>query len=120
MRTDLTNEAILEALCTAPSKAAAARQLNTSRTTLYDRLAEEPAISEAYERWRTTVIGDASDSLHSRAEGAVEVLDEVAHNPQVSPAVRVQAASAILNYHFRVRETEEVEARLAEIEEQLA
>jgi Bacterial regulatory protein, Fis family len=120
MRGDVTDAAILEALCTEPSKAAAARALGISRTHLYDRLREAPEIGEAYDAWRNAVIGDASDSLHSRAEGAVDVLDEIAHNGQVSPAVRVQAANALLSFHFRSRETEEVENRLAEIEASLA
>jgi hypothetical protein len=118
MRDDVTNEEILEALYATPTKSAAARALGMSRTVLYERLSD-PAISETYEAWKTAAKRDASDSLHSRAAGAVAVLDEVAHNPAVTPAVRVQAASAILSYSFKVRETEEIETRLAELEEHL-
>jgi hypothetical protein len=119
MRNEVTNEEILEALYTASSKAAAARQLGISRSWLYERL-KDPQISGPYEAWRLEAMSDASDSLHGQAPGAVTVLAEIAYDPQVPASVRVQAANAILNHHFRVREIEEVEARLAEIEEQLA
>jgi hypothetical protein len=119
MRSELTNDQILETLYAAPTKAAAARALGVSRTTLYEWLSD-PAIGEAYQAWKEEAMRDASDSLHSRAAGAVGVLDEIAHNAAVTPAVRVQAAAHLLNYHYRSRESEELEQRLAEIEQAIS
>jgi hypothetical protein len=111
----VTDDEILEALFNSPSKTAAARALGIARSTLHERMKGE-YIAEAWEAWRTECTAEASGSLHMNAVRAVEVLAEICTDPNTAPSVRVQAASNIIANSLRLRETEEVEERLAHLE----
>jgi hypothetical protein len=108
-------EATLEALLTHPTKAKAAESLGIHRTTIYRRL-EDPALAEAYEQARKAAIQDAFDSAASTTVAATAVLYAIAHDTGITPGVRVQAASQLVDVGLKSVELEELEERLEQLE----
>jgi AcrR family transcriptional regulator len=110
--------ATLEALLTYPTKAKAAEALGVTRMTVYRRL-KDPALAEAYAQARRDAIQDAFDSAASTTVAAMAVLYHIAHDPDVPPSVRVQAASKLVDVGLKSVELEELEQRLEALESAL-
>jgi hypothetical protein len=110
---------ILATLLATPTKTAAAKELGISRSGLYLHL-KDPDLQAAYEELRQAAIRDATDSLMNVAEGAVGVLHTIAHDPGVTPNVRVAAASKLIDSAIKAHEVHDVIARIEQLERELA
>jgi AcrR family transcriptional regulator len=108
----------LEAVLTHPTKAKAAEALGVTRMTVYRRL-KDPALVEAYAQARKDAIQDAFDSAASTTVAAMAVLYHIAHDFDVPPSVRVQAASKLVDVGLKSVELEELEERLEKLEAEL-
>jgi hypothetical protein len=116
MYTRVTNEEILDALMATPTKTAAAEMLGIARSTINERM-KDPDLANAYNEWRQECVSQTSSNVHAEAVKVVSVLARIAHDPKVSPSVRVQAANSLLNMSARLREVDEVEERIQQLEE---
>jgi hypothetical protein len=111
---------ILIALLTNPTKTNAAEALGKGRTWLYYRLRDDDELREAYNAMRAESIADATDSLMNVAESAVLVLHTIAHDPDVTPAVRVSSASKLLDTAIKAHEMADIVERIKTLERELA
>jgi hypothetical protein len=81
------------------------------------RWLKEPAFKNAVEHARETFVTEALDRLRSSVSRAVSTLSDTMVEGE--PALKVRAASLILEYFFKTREIMELESRVRRIEEAL-
>ena len=93
----------------------AARACNTPTRTLF-RWLKEPAFQAAYRTAKKAAFGQAIARLHHLSSAAVSTLGKVMLDPATPPATKVRASDSILNHTIKAMETEDIEARLAELE----
>jgi hypothetical protein len=108
-------EAAIVALLERPSVSAAAELAGVGRSTLYEWL-QRPAFRAAYREARREAFSVAVARLQQVSAEAVEALREVMNDPSQQGAARVGAARAVLDYALRAVETEEVLARVEDLE----
>ena len=109
-----TGEAILVvALARGLSVRDAARQADISERTAYRRLAD-PAFRRAVQDARSRIVAEATGRLAALSTAAAEALGRLLRAK--SENVRLSAARAVLELQGRLRETEELEQRIAELE----
>jgi hypothetical protein len=94
----------------------AARVCGISRRTI-SRWAEAPEFQAALLAERRAMFGRAIDELRVASGESVAALRAIITSPDVSPAIVVQAASAILSHAFRGVELVDVLERLNKLEE---
>jgi hypothetical protein len=111
---DDEQERILDALQQHPTKSKVAEALGIGRRTLYRRL-EDPALREAYDAWRRAAVQDAFDTAATTTSEAMAVLYYIATNADITPAVRVQAASKLCDLGLKSVELEEVKRDVEEL-----
>ena len=107
----------LAALLTEPTLSAAAAKVGIGERTLHSWLAE-PAFKAAYLDVRREAVGQAIARLQQLSSGAVAVLAQVAADKQAPASARVAAASKILDTAIKAVELEDLEARIAALEQQ--
>jgi hypothetical protein len=108
----------LAALLSEPTVKAAAANVGIGERTLHTWL-REPAFDEAYTDARHEAVHLAVGRLQNATGVAVDALIEVldtAYTPAPA-AVRVSAAKAIIEYAIRFRELDELENRIAQLEQ---
>ncbi len=100
--------------------AEAAGRLGVSERTVRRYMAD-PAFKEALAILREQVSQMASNMLIARMANAVAVLVEIMQNPpERHGALRMNAATKILDYAFKVRNQDAAEGRLKRLEEAVA
>jgi hypothetical protein len=111
---------MLTALAAGATYAEAAEQANVSERTIRRRMADpdfRKRLSEARGQMLTLVVGRLTDY----ALDAVETLHELlVRGPDTLPSVRERAARTILDMGARLRESSELEDRIAALEARLA
>jgi transposase-like protein len=108
-------EAAILALLTARSIEEAARTANVPPRTLY-RWLNEPEFSAAYLKAKRAVSAQSNARLQQASGAAVTTLLKLIVDNGVPAAVRARAAYYILTLSAKAMETEDIEARLTELE----
>ena len=108
-------ERALLALLNEPTIAAAAVAAGVSESTLF-RWLREPLFADAYRSARRASVKQAVGQLQRVSWSAASVLTQIMADPQVAPAVRLGAASKVLDLAIHAVETEDLDARLAALE----
>jgi hypothetical protein len=107
----------LAALLSEPTVTAAAAKVGIGERTLHTWL-HEPAFDEAYTALRHEAVGLAVGRLQHATGIAVDALVDVLDTEPPAPAaVRVSAAKVIIEYAIRFRELDELESRIAQLEQ---
>src|SRR5262249_28802731 len=96
----------------------AARKSGICERTVYRRLAE-PAFRAQIAKLRTEMMQRAAAMLTAAAMEAVKTLMAL-QAPGISPAVRLGAARAVVELGTKVRESVELEQRIAALEDRYA
>jgi hypothetical protein len=112
-----TDEKILLALSVGTSQVAAAREAGVSERTIRRKLAD-PKFRARLHQLRGEALERAGGMLTAGAMKSVATLLALQESNQPA-AVRLGAAKAVLELGMRVREMNELEARLAALEAQL-
>ena len=108
-------EAAVLALLSTRSVEEAARSIGVNPRTLY-RWMKEPEFDAAYRAGKRAAFGQAIARLHHLASAAVSTLGKVMLDSATPPATKVRAADSILNHTIKAIETEDIDARLRELE----
>jgi hypothetical protein len=110
----------LSALVAQPTLALAAAQVGVTPRTLYRWLAENEAFRTEYWRLQREIVNNATYQLVKASNNAVNCLISVMNDAEAPPAARVAAAKLVLEMAFRSIEMDELEVRIAKLEEQIA
>ena len=111
-------EKAISALLGQPSIEAAAAAIGVNAATIY-RWLHEPDLAGAYRLARWEVLQAAIERLHQASSTASEALIEIMEDRQNSAATRSRAAATVLEYSLRAKEVEDLEARIAALEQQM-
>lgn len=94
----------------------AARACKTPVRTLF-RWLKEPNFAAAYRMAKREAFGQGIAWLHQLTGAAVSTLGKVMLDAGTPPATKVRAADSILNHTLKALETEDIETRLALLEQ---
>ncbi len=108
------NARLIELLARGVSQVDAARQTGISDRTVRRRLAD-PEFRRQVEKFRGTMVESAAGKLASLLDEAADTLQALM-KPDVPAGIRLSAARAALEHCCRIRETVELERRVAELE----
>ncbi len=108
-------EDAIVALLTHRTTEEAARAVKVSPKTLL-RWQKEPEFEAALRAAKRAAFGQSIARLHHLSSAAVSTLGKVMLDPATPPATKVRAADSILNHTIKAIETEDIEARLSELE----
>jgi hypothetical protein len=81
------------------------------------RWMKEPEFDAAYRVAKRAAFGQSIARLHYLSSAAVSTLGKVMLDPATPPATKVRAADSILNHTSKVIETEDIEGRIAVLEQ---
>ena len=84
--------------------------------TLY-RWMKEPDFDAAYRAAKRAAFGQSIARLHHLSSAAVSTLGKIMLDSKTPPATRVRAADSILNHTTKAIAVEDIEERLAELEQ---
>src|SRR5580704_14247647 len=93
----------------------AARVVGVGVRTLY-RWLKEREFNAAYRSAKRASFSQSIARLHQMSAAAVTTLAKVMTDPSTPPSTRVRAADSILNHTVKAIETEDIEARVTELE----
>ena len=111
-------EQAISALITEPTIPAAAEQVGVNAVTLW-RWLQLPNFKEEYRKARREAVSQAVAKLQRVSGEAVEALADVMNNKRAPASSRVQAARAVLELAIKAIEMEDLESRLAALEEDM-
>jgi hypothetical protein len=116
---DLTarQKRFIQALLTSKSAREAAHKCGIGEKTAY-RWLRLPQVQSALAEAEALMMGEVMRRLLGMTEGAADALGEIVADRRL-PAARLQAARTILDNLVRLRNTVELESRLAELERQV-
>ncbi len=80
------------------------------------RWQKEPEFQAIYRAAKWAAYSQSVGRLHQMSAAAVSTLGKVMVDPSTPAAVKVRAADSILNHTIKAIETENLEARLTELE----
>ena len=109
-------EEALLALMTNQGVDSAARAVGIGPRTLY-RWLNEPEFDAAYRKARRAAFGQTIARLQQGSPAAATVLLKIVVDPQAAASTRVRAAEIVLDRAAKVIELENIEARLAALEQ---
>ena len=109
-------EHAIVALLSTRSVEEAARACNTPVRTLY-RWLKEPLFDAAYRAAKRADFGQSIARLHHLSSAAVTTLGKVMLDQATPPATKVRAADSILDHTSKAIEIEDIEARVAALEQ---
>ncbi len=112
----VSDEQLLEALLVHGGAGRAADALHITPNAIYKRL-QNPDFRAQFHAAQGTIIASASAKMSAGLGDAVTALVDVLNDRSVTPAVRVQAASTLLNHCQRYVETSSVLQRLDALEQ---
>ena len=78
---------------------------------------KEPEFDAAYRAAKRAAYGQSIARLHYLSTAAVSTLGKVMLDAETPPATKVRAADSILNHTAKAIEIEDIDARLANLEE---
>lgn len=110
------DEHILSALLLCGGIAEAEKLSGVSRTTIYNRLADETFKAE-YDRRRSMVLNEACNSLQATLTKAVDTIREIIEDKRNAPQVRLNACGLILQNCLKYVEQIDILSRIEELEE---
>jgi hypothetical protein len=113
------SEQAIAALLTTDTICAAAEQIGVSARTLLRWLQEED-FQRTYRDARRQVVHHAIVRVQRCTREAVNALADVMTNPEASASARVSAARSVLQFAMQAVQIEDLEARLATLERELA
>ncbi|MBE7009105.1 MAG: hypothetical protein E7422_08230 [Ruminococcaceae bacterium] len=116
MAKKVTDEKLLEMLLVCGGTGGAASALGISRNAIYKRL-QDPVFRSQYEAAQGIILSAAAASLTAALDDAVGCLRDVMGSCSASPAIKIQAANAILTHCNRYVESANIVRRLDELEE---
>jgi hypothetical protein len=109
-------EAAILALLTARSIDDAARTAEVPPRTLY-RWLQEPEFDAAYRKARRAAFAQATARLQQATGAAVATLLKIMVDTNAPPSTRVRAADSVLDHATKAVEIEDVEVRVAALEQ---
>jgi hypothetical protein len=109
-------EAAILALLTARSIEDAARTAQIPPRTLY-RWLQEPEFDAAYRKARRAAFAQATARLQQATGAAVSTLLKIMVDTNAPPSTRVRAADSVLDHAKQAIEIEDVEVRVAALEQ---
>ena len=109
-------EEAIVALLTHRTTEEAARAVNISTKTLL-RWQKEPGFDAALRAARRAAFAQSIARLHYLSGAAVSTLGKVMMDPATPPATKVRAADSIWGHTAKAIELDEIEARLAALEQ---
>lgn len=109
-------EAAILALLTARSIEEAARTSNVALRTLH-RWLKEPEFDAANRRAKRAAFGQAVARLHQGSSAAAATMLKLMVDPAVPASTRLRAADCVFTHAKNAIETEEIEARVAALEQ---
>lgn len=109
-------EEAIAALLSQRNTEEAARSIGVASRTLY-RWMQEPAFSAAFRDSRRASFSPAIARIQTMTTAAVSTLGKVLVDPNAPAASRVRAATSILEQAAKAIEFEDLEARLATLEQ---
>lgn len=117
MNKTISNEKIIAALLSTESKRAAAKVLGIRPQTLAARMNDD-AFQKLYKESKKDLIKESITSIQAKTGRAIEIIYEIADNPEIAPQIRLNAAETIVRYSHKFTESEEILTRIEELEEQ--
>lgn len=108
-------ELVIAALLECPTYAGAAAQAGVSEVTVW-RWLQDTDFAAAYREARTQVVDQAIAHLQKATGQAVSTLEAVMGDAEAPPSSRVAAAKTVLDLALKIRESEDLEARLLTLE----
>ena len=112
-----THEQIIQALLQGGSARRAAQILGCQAVTV-DRRLKDDEFRKMYAAAKADMLKGATAKLQSGCIDAVQILLDIAQDKDISPQVRVNAASAILQHTVRYTEVIDIASRLDALEAQ--
>jgi hypothetical protein len=112
-------EEAIVALLSTRSVEEAARTCNTPPRTLY-RWLKDPEFDRAYRAARRRAFGQATARLQYGASAAASTLLKVMLDPGTPASTKVRAAECVLSHGAKAIEIEDIEARVAALEQAAA
>jgi hypothetical protein len=109
-------EQAIVALLSTRSVEEAARTCKTPARTLF-RWLKESEFDAAYRVAKRAAFGQAIARLHHLSSAAVSTLGKVMLDPATPPATKVRAADSILERTIKAIEVEDIDARVAALEQ---
>jgi hypothetical protein len=109
-------EAALSAVLSHPTLKEAALAAGISETTLW-RYTRDEEFSKRLREARRDLVNHAVIQLQKASSEAATVLRDLMMKEDAPPAARISAARSILDYSFKAVETDDLKARLAELEQ---
>jgi hypothetical protein len=109
-------EEAIVALLSQPSNEHAARAVGIAPTTLL-RWMKEPEFDAAYREAKRKAFGQSIARLQQSTGAAVTTLLKVMVDPSTPPSTKVRAADSVLDHAAKAIEIEEIEARVAALEQ---
>lgn len=91
----VTNEEIIAALLGSGTIKQAAETAGLSSRAIYDRMGDKDFRAE-YAAARAAIVRASVANINSRVAAAIDTIANVMQDPETNPAVRLQAAQAIL------------------------
>jgi hypothetical protein len=113
-----TDETLLRALACGATVESAARQAGVSESTAYRRL-NDPEFNRKLQALRVDMIQRTSGALTAAGMECVKTIISLL-GPGTPPATRLGAARTGIELGMKVREQNDLEQRLAELEERMA
>ena len=92
----ISNEAIIAALLQHGTVREAAKAAGTTSRTIYDRMQNQDFTAE-YSAAKNEVLRQALLSVNDKLGAAIDEVAAIMSDPNVNPAVRLQAAQTIIN-----------------------
>ena len=110
-------EALISALLTTPTLADAAHTAGIGEVTAW-RWLKDATVQAAYREARRAVVQHAITQVQQATGEAVATLRAVMHAPEATASAKVSAAKTILDTAVKAVELEDLEARIAALEQQ--
>lgn len=95
--TAVSDEQIIAALMSHNTVAEAGAAVGLSPRAMYDRMSDGE-FKTLYRAAKADIIKAATATLNNKVQQAINTMTEIMENKDVTPAIRLQAATAILNH----------------------
>ncbi len=109
-------EKAIDALLSCKTLTDAAKKIKSERKTLYRWLQDDDAFKQAYRTARAEIVRHSITRLQKASSAAVDTLEQIMNNEETPPHTRASAARTILEMSFRAIETEDIIARVEQLE----
>ena len=111
----VSQEQVISCLLVNGTVKATAKELKTSRDTIYKVMKQE-GFQEAYSKAKQHLLQEVSNNLVSTLLEAVDVTKSIMNNTDNSPQIRLNASQILFNTCIRLTEQTEVLQRIEKLE----